>query len=319
MMVFSDLSPIQAREEEYDDEGIRGMEAVSDSGTNIEQGSFLKRLQACAAPMIPRQFTQSQGMEGSETAGLSSHFVPPNLCGRPDTVSARGGEELPIPREPERSSSSKRSKHRSSPRYSGSEVRSVASDDGFGARTSYLEAIAMEAAISKPKRHGSRGRTSDEKSRSSATSEVSLSSRRSERWQEFLDRKSVGISPDKQRTELATSEHSSDVSKAAEKYAAQQVEVMMEAMSKKRDVDKQSQVREMIDQSTGVLSPNSSSGALSPLDLRSMRSDGSKSTKSGRSVHKKNESARAAEELAAARVEAMMAAMTSQSLDEGEI
>lgn len=328
---FSDLSPIQAREEEYDDERLKGMEAVSDTGTNIEQGSFLKRLQACAAPMMPRQFTQTQ--EGSETvpsshlaflrsspqAGSSSHFVPPNLCGRPDTISESGEQELRTPREPDRSSSSKRSKQRSSPRYSGSEVRSVASDDGFGARTSYLEAIAMEAAISKPKRHGSRGRTSDEKSRSSATSEVSVGSRRSERWQDFLDRKSVGISPDKQRIELATSEHSSDVSKAAEKYAAQQVEEMMEAMSKKRDVDKQSQVREMIDQSTGVLSPTSSSGALSPLDLKSIRSDGSKSTKSGRSVHKKNESARAAEELAAARVEAMMAAMTSQSLDEGEI
>lgn len=327
---FSDLSPIQAREEEYDDER-RGMEAVSDTGTNIEQGSFLKRLQACAAPMIPKQFTQSQ--ENSETVpsshlaflrstpqgGSSSHFVPPNLCGRPDTVSEGGEQELRTPREPDRSSSAKRSKQRSSPRYSGSEVRSVASDDGFGARTSYLEAIAMEAAISKPKRHGSRGRMSDEKSRSSATSEVSLGSRRSERWQEFLDRKSVGISPDKQRTEVATSEHSSDVSKAAEKYAAQQVEEMMEAMSQKRDIDKQSQVREMIDLSTGVLSPNSSSGALSPLELKSMRSDGSKSTKSGRSVHKKNESARAAEELAAARVEAMMAAMTSQSLDEGEI
>ena len=70
----------------------------------------------------------------------------------------------------------------------------------------------------------------------------------------------------------------------------------------------------MVSQSTGGVSPNA--GAMSPYDMKGVRSDGSRTV---RSVQTKNESVRAAEELAAARVEAMMAAMTSQSLDEGEI
>ncbi|KAI2497703.1 hypothetical protein MHU86_16785 [Fragilaria crotonensis] len=331
---FSDISPIQAREDGYDDdedEGSRGMEAVSDTGTNIEQGSFFKRLQACAAPMMPRSYSQSQPVDGNTVpsshlaflrsppqsggASSSAHFIPPNLCARPDTISEEV-EELPSPIETARSSSSKRSKQRLSPRYGGSEVRSITSDDGFGSKTSYLESLAMEAAVSKPKRHGSRGRGSDEKSRSSNMSDVSASSRRSEKWQEFVDRKSIGISPEKRRAESAVSgsDHSSEVSKAAERYAARQVEEMMEAMARRRQGDKYSQADDMVSQSTGGVSPNA--GAMSPYDIKGVRSDGSRTV---RSVQTKNESVRAAEELAAARVEAMMAAMTSQSLDEGEI
>jgi hypothetical protein len=108
------------------------------------------------------------------------------------------------------------------------------------------------------------------------------------------------------------SDHSSEVSKAAEKYAAQQVEEMMAAMSSGPNSEKQKQVDGMM----SPLTPDTSGSALPPYDISTVRSDGSKST---RSVKKKNESARAAEELAAARVEAMMAAMTSQNLDEGEI
>lgn len=333
---FSDISPIQAREDGYDDdeddedEGSRGMEAVSDTGTNIEQGSFFKRLQACAAPMMPR-YSQSQPVDGNTVpsshlaflrsppqsggASSSAHFIAPNLCARPDTISEEV-EALPSPIETARSSSSKRSKQRSSPRYGGSEVRSITSDDGFGAKTSYLESLAMEVAVSKPKRHGSRGRASDEKSRSSNVSDVSTSSRRSEKWQEFVDRKSLGISPEKRRTESAVSgsDYSSEVSKAAERYAARQVEEMMEAMARRRKGDKHNQVDDMVSQSTGGVSPNA--GAMSPYDMKGVRSDGSRTV---RSVQTKNESVRAAEELAAARVEAMMAAMTSQSLDEGEI
>jgi len=89
------------------------------------------------------------------------------------------------------------------------------------------------------------------------------------------------------------------------------VDQMIEAMSKNRD--KRSQLDGLI---SPVMSPITSGGALQPYEMNQVRSDGSKST---RSVKRKNESALAAEELAAARVEAMMAAMTSQTLDEGEI
>ena len=353
---FSEISPIQTHEEEYDEEEEkyehvnRSMDAVSDTGTNIEQGSFLKRLQACAAPIIPRQFSQFSQAQvnddadsvpfahlaflrsspqanggGAINSSPSARFVPPNLCGRPDTISEEAGDSLPSPQEVQRSSSAKRAKQRSSSRYSGSDNRSTVSDEGFGARTSYLDALAMEAAVSKPKRHGSKGRSSDsiERSRSSM-SDVSTGSRRSEKWQEFLDRKSVGMSPDKQRTGSAISaseqsDHLSDLSKVAEKYAAQQVKEMMEAMTKKRNGDKRAQVEDMIGRSGGAMSPSTSGDALSPYSMKAVRSEGSKSTRSARSVTKKNESARAAEELAAARVEAMMQAMTSQNLDGREI
>ena len=330
---FSDISPIQAREDEYDDDDSkdmsRNMEAVSDTGTNIEQGSFFKRLQACAAPMMPRSYSHTQSVEGESVpsshlaflrsppqsggALSSTRFISPNLCARPDTISEEV-EALPSPIATARSSSSKRSKQRASPRYGGSELRSPLSDDGFGAKTSYLESLAMEAAVSKPKRHGSRGRASDEKSRSSNTSDVSATSRRSEKWQEFVDRKSIGLSPEKRRGESSAgfSDQSSEVSKAAERYAARQVEEMLEAMSKRREGERY--VDDMVGQSTGGVSPNA--GRLSPYDMKGVRSDGSRTV---RSVQTKNESVRAAEELAAARVEAMMAAMTSQSLDLGEI
>jgi hypothetical protein len=321
---FSDISPIPTQEEE---ESIGRMEQVSDTGTNVEQGSFLKRLQACAAPIMPRQFigqtnddsvpsahlafmrSNQQGTGQAVAANRSSaRYIPPNLCGRPDTIAEDSEEPLESPAaspsdEPRRSSSSKRGKQRSSPREVASEVRSVSSDDGFGAKTSYLEAIAMKAAVSNPKRSGSRGRGSDDRSRSSAVSDTSSSSRTKEKWQEFLDRKAAGISPNKSRTESTHQRpESSGVSRAAEKYAAEKVEEMLDAMSKK--------------EGNGISQDVASPGAMSPYDLRQVRSDGSKST---RSVTKKNESARAAEELAAARVEAMMAAMTTHTLDEGEI
>jgi hypothetical protein len=319
---FSDISPIQTQGEEYyegDHDRTQSMESVSDTGTNVEQGTFFKRLQACAAPIMPRQFLPSsdlmdslpaahlaflRGTSQRKTQNSTSLYSPHGFCGSSDDVKDDGKSNLASSATERGSSSSKRGKARTSPKQI-SETVSPISDAGFGAKTSYLEAMEMEAAVSKPKRHGSRGRGTDDRSRTSSMSDASSGLKKNEKWKEFLDRKSAGISPGKDRS---VSDHSSEVSKAAEKFAAQQVEEMMKLMAMKKEDVSLKQVEELM--SSVPMSPNAGQG---------VRLVGSASKEPLRSVQKKSETARAAEELAAARVEAMMAAMTSQSLDEGEI
>lgn len=305
----------------------RQMDQVSDTGTNIEQGSFMKRLQACAAPMLPRQLS-GQGIDNGESVN-SEHLAflrskpqdtdgenfPQSLCARPGTIS---DESVPLDLQlhkkdtensldQSRSSSAKRGKQQSSENFVGSEVRSVISEEGFGTKTSYLESLDMKAAVANPKRSGSRGRGSEGQQRSSAASDVSISSRKSERWQEFLERKASGGSPNKLRQE-GGSDIQDNISRASERYAAEKVELMMAAMSASKEGDREAKMERILD--SEIHTPDTS------LEMSHERSDVSKV---GRSSKVKNESARAAEELAAARVEAMMAAMTSQTLDEGEI
>ena len=331
---FPDISPIQTQDE---DESIVE-ERVSDTGTDAEQSTFLKRLTACAAPILPRQFSQGdsggsgstmpmahlaflrtnpppvgQGGQGAQKTSAAARGVPPGLCGRPDTIaedevetdtSNQRSPEMRSPASQEKSvtsrGSTRKNKSSKSPRSIGSEVRSsssVASDE-FGARTSYLDAIAMKAAVSKPKRNGSRGRSD----RSTASSDVSSSSRKSEKWREVLDKRlASGGSSTKSTSELS----------ASERYASKKVDEMMEAMSthSTQHEGRETRVEEMMD------SMSASSGS-EPVGRRRPRPE---SRRSRGKTKQKTESARAAEELAAARVEAMMAAMTSNTLDEGEI
>lgn len=317
---FSDLSPIKGRK---NDDVDKQMEEVSDTGTNVEQGSFLKRLQACAAPMIPRQLSgQANGKEGSmpsehlaflrtKPQTVDSMEGPRSLCARPETISEETAPYEARTQDTDssegRSSSAKRGKQRPSQDHVGSEVRSVVSEEGFGTRTSYLESLDMKAAVSNPKRSGSRGRGNEERNRSSAASDVSTGSRKSERWQEFLERKAAGGSSSNRRQQEG-SDVQDNVSMASERYAAEKVELMMAAMSASKDDDREGKVERLLN--TEVLTPDTS------LEVSRERSSGSRTA---RSSSVKNESARAAEELAAARVEAMMAAMTNQTLDEGEI
>jgi hypothetical protein len=97
------------------------------------------------------------------------------------------------------------------------------------------------------------------------------------------------------------------------------MEEMMEVMASRSKSTPKSwrskDVEEPLDTSYGDSSADS---PLSPY--RMTATDGDRSMPSKKSTTKrKSESAKAAEELAAARVEAMMAAMTSSNLDEGEI
>jgi hypothetical protein len=162
---------------------------------------------------------------------------------------------------------------------------SVVSED-FGAKTAYLEAIAARAAVSKPRRSSSRHR-----SRSVSGSSVvsGSSSQHSEKWKAFLEKKRAGMtSPPKPRA-------SADVSSAAEKFAAVKVEEMMLMMSTK----------------------HKAADYKSPNNPRFSSTASEDSSEDWRLKH--SDSVKAAEDLAAARVEAMMAALAGDHLDEAEI
>ena len=245
----SDISPIRNSDEHE--------RAESDAyGPGVEErGNFFKRLAECAAPVMP--------------TNMPRNVVPSGVCARPDLVSDKEEDLV----EPKRSKSAPRPTRD----HHASEVRSSAgstvSADGFGAKTAYLEAIAMRAAVSKPR--------SSSRKRGSASSVVSSSSSvHSEKWQAFLERKKASGTPIKSR-----SSNTSEVSKAAEKYASEKVEQMM-----------------------SMLSSRSKPAAT-----------GSKEVNSNESGKRTPESVKAAEDLAAARVEAMMAALSNSQLDEGEI
>jgi hypothetical protein len=330
---FSDVSPIPANDE-FDNAVTCQMEMMSDTGTAVEQGSFMKRLNACTAP-ISRAFNANNSGDAVPSAHLafmrlnpqgsgsnmsgSGKFIPPALCGRPDPIAESDNDEDATSKD-----ESPRVRRSSSPNSSPVKTRemaamvsdnrsvssSVVSED-FGARTSYLEAIAMRTAVSKKKSKKSRRRSEDQRSSASVTSDATTESKVShaERWQAFLERKaSQTASPPGSRTNGA-----SEVSRAAEKYAAGKVEEMMEAMASRPKSTPRSWRSEAADAMD--TSGDSSSSPLSPYR---MTPDGDHS-RSSSAKKKKSASALAAEELAAARVEAMMAAMTSSSLDEGEI
>ena len=127
----------------------------------------------------------------------------------------------------------------------------------------------------------------------------SSSSQHSEKWRAFLDRKKAsGASPAKSRASSST-----EVSKAAERYAAEKVEEMMAQMATRSQSASKSGREEVVQ--TDWPSINTSGDSLQY---------GEKQTKQN-----KAHSILAAEDLAAARVEAMMAALSSSHLDEGEI
>jgi hypothetical protein len=213
-----------------------------------------------------------------------------NVCGKPDSIDERE-EELALSEHdaPRRDRTKARAK--SAPRPTKSSGGSSVVSEDFGAKTAYLEAIAMKAAVSKPRRStGSRGR---------ATSSVasSTSSQHSEKWKSFLERKKAsGTSPTKARSSGV-----SDVSKAAERYAASKVEEMMAEMN-----------------ANSVSAPGSRRDHILRSDYSEEDDDDYKAMRSYKK--RSGSSTGEAQDLAAARVEAMMTQLSGSQIDEeGEI
>lgn len=257
MEEISHLSPINSRDEEDDDQ-----EADVDRRGNIpalkaygpETGkrvNFFQRMAECAGPVMP----QNKGIPSSHLS-----FLQNNICGRPDDVhdddaTADDGildddieklekgavmgddpnlsiddqkDEDDIQRKTDRRLDAKLSRSKlgfSSNRSSAGS--SVISDENFGAKTAYLEAIAMKAAVARPKSR-SRARSS-----SNASVVSSASSAHSEKWKAFLERKKAagGTTP-------------SVVSRASEKYAEEKYKEMLaklKAPSRQPEADDMSQ------------------------------------------------------------------------------
>jgi len=285
--------------EDKPDSVVYGSEGYGPSPENSR--TFLQRLTECAAPVVQNARNQVGPMIESARNHVndlpSAHlafmkngnFSPSNnplSCGKADVIDEEDTvdeSEIASQERKERP----RSKSTPKSRRSGS---SVASDD-FGAKTAYLEAIAMKAAVSKPRRASSRGRGG-----SSVVS--SSSSQHSEKWKSFLERKkAAGVSPGKGR-----SSHASDVSKAAERYAASKVEEMVAEMN-----------------AESVSSP----GARRDVILRKEYSEDTDDYSALRSYRSRDGSRDdAAQELSAARVQAMMTQLSadqSQFDEEAEI
>ena len=260
--ILEDLSRAETEESDARPESIvYGSEAYGPAPE--DRKSFFKRIAECAAPIMPGNNDSIPSahlsfMRNSQRG--SSSILPTNLCARPDTVhheevTEKASRDCEETIDESRASSRKNSSRSRAP-------SSVVSED-FGAKTAYLEAIAMKTAVSKPKRSESRRR-----GRASSSVVSSASSQHSEKWKALLERKRAsGASP------LGSGRSdASHLSKSAERLAASQV----------NDLVRRGSTR-------------SRSGRTE------LSSDGS------------------AEDLAAARVEAMMAALTTSTYDEGEI
>lgn len=300
-----DLSPIPSRDDSDQDKNTSDAYGPED----VTMGSFFKRLAECTAPVMPasKNSQNSIGISNAHLAFMRAN-IPSNLCGRAENVGSRTFSDEEYEEKPQdvgklRGHLSERSKSVSKEKGSSPDPRisassgSVASDD-FGAKTAYLEALAMKTAVSKPR---SSSRRRDRSSSSVASSTVSsTSSAHSEKWKAFLEKKKASGAPINSRASEA-----SEVSRAAERYAAEKVEEMMSIMSKNGDGR---QIESLMDSSN-------------EHSFRHSTAAPSKSANNDKRLDKGgyNESARAAEELAAARVEAMMAALSTSQLDEGEI
>jgi hypothetical protein len=213
---ISHLSPINSRDEgdaEYDDGKYLPTSRVHGIET-AKRVNFFQRLAECTGPVL------------SENKGIpSSHlsFLQNNICGRPgdvhdDTASDDGildkdienlekgvamddvanvsvndgNEDTDLQHRADNKMEIKLARAKAGAGFSSrrsSTGSSVISEGSFGAKTAYLEAIAMKAAVAKP-RSRSRARSTSNSSVVSAASSV-----HSEKWKAFLERKKAGTTP----------------------------------------------------------------------------------------------------------------------------
>jgi hypothetical protein len=260
---LSDLSPIRANaSDDDDDDDIATSVAYGPTEAQRKSASFLERLTECANPMMPTRPMCGGGAEDDTVTNIEDADKNTKDADTHRRSQSFGDEQplslsTPVVKAARTSSSS------------------VVSED-FGAKTAFLDALAMKAAVAKPKRA--------RRSEGGGSSVVSGGTDHSEQWQRFLERKkAAGGSPITSRVSDA------QLSQAAERYASEKVEEIISKMSARSNTAPRS--REVV--------RTSSIGDRVPDQPRSIS---------------------AAEDLAAARVEAMMAALsTSSQMDEGEI
>uniref|UniRef100_A0A6V0AQD2 Uncharacterized protein n=1 Tax=Pseudo-nitzschia australis TaxID=44445 RepID=A0A6V0AQD2_9STRA len=269
--------------------------------------------------------------------------VSAGICGRPDiivednedestideSVPSRSPMQSPPPpymnkiksRDSNSSNNTSRSRSNSRSRQNANkdDLSSVISD-GFGQKSAYLEAIAMKAAVagkSKKKKRRSQesevsATTAASTSRRSSSGSIFSSSgnsnsKRSDKFQQFLDRRASkdehlpSPSPLQPQLPPTAAADKYEVSTRAEKYASEKVNEMMDAMARRTGTDKD----DPYNRAARAQEEYEKTGAFPTLPG---------ATKSG-----KDTTMLAAEELAAARVEAMMQRLSVQNLEFNEV
>ena len=248
--------------------------------------SFLSRLNACAAPIIDHDDDKFQQGEGVPQAHLdfllqkSPSCLPSSeaLQEKPSLMNMLTGQNLC-------GNTTSTYEPESSPAV-GKLRGSVAS--------TYLDAIKKK----------------DQSFSGSKSITSASSASKSETWQKFLDKRQKSLSSNRSQT--------SDVSKAAEQYAARKVSDIIDKISNENN-QASSTVSLKKDTSPESMLPSNASekgvlksGKNRPHSVGRQRFGTVKAV--GRSA-----AAKAAEDLAAARVEAMMSAMSTSKFDESEI
>jgi hypothetical protein len=281
-------------------DSLSGMTSSSDvfesgqKSTN-RYGSFLSRLQACTSPMFEdddrvRSMPQAhlafmKKSAESQDNRLMNILKNQTLCGNTNNIDeSKSG--LP-PRTP-------------SSLGSGTLGRSKLASN-------YLEAIQNRS------KNGSNFENGDSGDLKSVNSAASTSSSASESWQKFLEKRNKALA-----SSTNTANTNSDVSnnsKAAEEYARSKVQEVIKKISKDKSGEQFDTSRRT--QSAARIRPPSSSSGLPPRSLSAGRSRQSSNSHIP-SVSRNKNSANDAEDLAAAKVEAMMNMMSNTSM-EGEI
>lgn len=261
------------------------------SDASKQFGSFLTRLQSCTSPTFDEDGGSKTGSNSMPQAHLaflrnSAKDVTKNcnpadlyVCGSPNSTDGFG---LP-PRTPSASGSGTKGK------------TSVAS--------SYLQAIKEKTGS--PSEWGI-GKDPQNIKRTVSTN--SASSSKSESWQKFLEKRNKALSSTSARRSNLSSN-----SQSASDYAASKVNEVMSKISTESDTKLSSSPTEQRAKSAARAS------LVSPSTSSTRRSlSASRSRNSSVKIGSRDEAARAAEDLAAAKVEAMIAMMSNDTL-EGEI
>merc|ERR1712238_142068 len=328
---ISVLSPIRQDESDSD---YSNAKTVSDASTALVQGNtFLQRLQACAAVPLDNNIFQRNTVctaAGPIAAHLGFLRNNPNvpsssaesinentrqskilhatskLCGRPDVI-VEDDEEATKDKtttsqstNTERKLKKSRSRSNSRQRQNNDDLSSVISD-GFGAKSAYLEAIAMRAAVSSVSK-----KKKKRKSPGTDVSAATNSSKQSEKFQHFLERRASKDGDNNRQSPPPKEEQQqnpnkkppnsrSEVTSRAERYASEKVDEMMDVMAGRTDHKGRS--KEDYEE-TGAF-PTVARPTAIP-------------------AHHNDAARIAAEELAAARVEVMMQRLSTQNLEDEE-
>jgi hypothetical protein len=289
-----DLSPIRKG---WDNESEVASEA---STAAMQPNTFMGRLQACAAPIFPAK----NSLNGASPRSSAMRFVPPALCGRPDAILEEDDTTIGTETTPR----SLRSRSRSRPRSSKSDVSSVISDEMGGSKAAFLESMAMKAVVSskKSKRRSTgseAGASSVASTPRSSTGGTPRGSTSDNKWQQFLEKKKSESGDGS--VVGARSQASTSVSRAAEKYAAKKVEEMMETQRSQSESQGSGSFRARpMEEATGAFPKPARSTASSAV------STPSRIRTSLPFEPRKSESQIAAEEAKAARLSALRASLS---------